>query len=110
MLIVALPPLIGIRGTFWLAGGVIFLTFIATTVFIKEDKRPASTKKETAQAGWSQIPDKRPVVGAKVLNQQPGEQGLAHTRMRRCDDVERRQLRHSQVRLALTRRRIWIPA
>jgi len=58
----ALPPLIGIRGTFWLAGGVIFLTFIATTVFIREDKRPAQIKKATAQAGWSQIPDKRPVV------------------------------------------------
>src|SRR6202044_371170 len=27
----ALPPLIGIRGTFWLAGGVIFLAFLATT-------------------------------------------------------------------------------
>ena len=39
--------------------------------------------------------DKRPVVGAKVLNQQPGEQGLAHARMRRRDDIERRQLRHS---------------
>ncbi len=63
----ALPPLIGIRGTFWLAGGVIFLTFIATTVFIKEDKRPASTKKATAQAGWSQIPDKRPVVAMLVM-------------------------------------------
>ena len=63
----ALPPLIGIRGTFWLAGGVIFLTFIATTVFIKEDKQPASTKKATAQAGWSQIPDKRPVVAMLVM-------------------------------------------
>jgi MFS family permease len=63
----ALPPLIGIRGTFWLAGGVIFLTFIATTVFIKEDKRPASTKKETVPAGWSQIPDKRPVVAMLVM-------------------------------------------
>jgi MFS transporter, DHA1 family, multidrug resistance protein len=63
----ALPPLIGIRGTFWLAGGVIFLTFIATTVFIKEDKQPALAKKATAQAGWSQIPDKRPVVAMLVM-------------------------------------------
>jgi MFS family permease len=63
----ALPPLIGIRGTFWLAGGVIFITFIATTVFIKEDKRPASTKKAAAQASWSQIPDKRPVVAMLVM-------------------------------------------
>ncbi len=63
----ALPPLIGIRGTFWLAGGVIFLTFIATTAFIREDKRPAPTKKALAQAGWSQIPDKRPVVAMLVM-------------------------------------------
>src|SRR6202142_4478322 len=47
----SLPPLIGIRGTFWLAGGIIFLTFIATTALIKEEKRPASTKKAPAPAG-----------------------------------------------------------
>ncbi len=63
----ALPPLIGIRGTFWLAGGVIFLTFIATTAFIKEDKQPATVKKASAQAGWSQIPDKRPVVAMLAM-------------------------------------------
>jgi MFS transporter, DHA1 family, multidrug resistance protein len=63
----ALPPLIGIRGTFWLAGAVIFLTFIATTAFIREDKRPALTKKASAQAGWSQIPDKRPVVAMLAM-------------------------------------------
>ena len=63
----ALPPLIGIRGTFWLAGGVIFLTFIATTAFIKEDKQPAAVKKASAQAGWSQIPDKRPVVAMLAM-------------------------------------------
>ncbi|MFY9695994.1 MAG: MFS transporter [Xanthobacteraceae bacterium] len=63
----ALPPLIGIRATFWFAGGVIFLTFIATTVFIKEDKQAASAKKATAQAGWSQIPDKRPVVAMLAM-------------------------------------------
>ncbi len=63
----ALPPLIGIRGTFWLAGGVIFLTFIATTVFIKEDKRPAPERKAAAEAGWSEIPDKRPVVAMLAM-------------------------------------------
>jgi MFS family permease len=57
-----LPPLIGIRSTFWLAGGVIFLAFLATTFLIKEEKRSASTKKAAAEARWSQIPDKRPVV------------------------------------------------
>lgn len=58
----SLPPLIGIRGTFWLAGGIIFLTFIATTTLIKEEKRPAQARKAAAQLRWSDIPDKRPVV------------------------------------------------
>jgi MFS family permease len=62
-----LPPLIGIRATFWLAGGVIFLAFLATTFLIKEEKRSALTKKAVAEARWSQIPDKRPVVAMLVV-------------------------------------------
>ena len=60
----ALPPLIGIRATFLLAGGVIFLAFLATTLLIKEDVRPAAPAALSARAksGWSQIPDKRPVA------------------------------------------------
>ncbi|MER8506382.1 multidrug efflux MFS transporter [Mesorhizobium sp. M0199] len=61
----ALPPLIGIRATFLLAGGVIFLAFLATTLLIKEAPRPVAAKaasEEKAKGGWSQIPDKRPVV------------------------------------------------
>jgi MFS family permease len=58
----SLPPLIGIRGTFWLAGGMIFLTFIATTTLLKEDKRPAQVRKAELQLRWSDIPDRRPVV------------------------------------------------
>ncbi len=57
-----LPPLIGIRDTFWLAGGVIFLAFLATAFLIKEEKRSALTKKAAVEASWSQIPDKRPVI------------------------------------------------
>jgi MFS family permease len=57
-----LPQLIGIRGTFWLAGGVIFITFLATTFLLKEEKRPAAERKAAAEGGWSAIPDKRPVV------------------------------------------------
>ncbi|MFZ3359989.1 MAG: MFS transporter [Xanthobacteraceae bacterium] len=63
----ALPPLIGIRATFWAAGSVIFLTFIATTVLIKEEKRPGGIKKISRQEGWSQIPDKRPVIAMLVM-------------------------------------------
>ncbi|CAN7698053.1 multidrug efflux MFS transporter [Mesorhizobium sp. LjNodule214] len=59
----ALPPLIGIRATFLLSGGVIFLAFLATTFLIKENPRPPAAKTAAKpQSGWSQIPDKRPVV------------------------------------------------
>ncbi|MEK1854379.1 MAG: MFS transporter [Phyllobacterium sp.] len=59
----ALPPLIGIRQTFWLAGGVIFITFLATSFFIKEEWR-APKKHATRQegAGWMAIADKRPII------------------------------------------------
>lgn len=58
----ALPPLIGIRNTFWLAGGVIFVTFLATVFFIREDRRPGHAKEPGTSAGWAAVPDKRPVV------------------------------------------------
>ncbi|MCA0034672.1 multidrug efflux MFS transporter [Mesorhizobium sp. B263B2A] len=61
----ALPPVIGIRATFLLSGGVIFLAFLATTFLIKETPRPKAAKAASAakpKSGWSQIPDKRPVV------------------------------------------------
>ncbi|AGB46884.1 arabinose efflux permease family protein [Mesorhizobium australicum WSM2073] len=60
-----LPPVIGIRATFLLSGGVIFLAFLATTFLIKESPRPKPAKPVSAakpKSGWSQIPDKRPVV------------------------------------------------
>ncbi|RWM26838.1 multidrug efflux MFS transporter [Mesorhizobium sp.] len=61
----ALPPVIGIRATFLLSGGVIFLAFLATTFLIKENPRPVAANAALAakpKSGWSQIPDKRPVV------------------------------------------------
>ena len=58
----ALPPLIGIRQTFWLAGGVIFLTFLATSFFIKEERRPRRAKAERRQGSWAAIPNKQPVT------------------------------------------------
>jgi MFS family permease len=56
-----LPPLIGIRETFWLAGGVIFIAFLGTTFLIKEAPRPASARAQSRQ-GWSALPDKGPIV------------------------------------------------
>lgn len=58
----ALAPLIGIRMTFLLAGGVIFITFLATTFLIREDRRPFSAKGKASRGGWRQIPDKRPII------------------------------------------------
>lgn len=58
----ALPPLIGIRETFWLAGAVIFITFLATSFFIKEDRLSITTRADRKRGGWASIPDKRPVV------------------------------------------------
>jgi len=57
----ALPPLIGIRSTFLLAGGVIFVTFLATTFLIREEARPRKAR-IGKRGGWSLIPDKRPIV------------------------------------------------
>jgi MFS family permease len=63
----ALPPLIGIRKTFWLAGALIFVIFLATSVLIKE-ARPVRAPGAAAPAGaWSLVPDKRPVVAMLVV-------------------------------------------
>src|SRR5579871_5081540 len=42
----SLPPLIGIRATFLLAGAVIFVTFLATVFLLREEQRPVRGK------GW----------------------------------------------------------
>ncbi len=61
----ALPPLIGIRSTFFCAGGVIFISFLATVFLIKEEKRPKAAK-QAAKGGWKTIPNKRPVVAMLI--------------------------------------------
>jgi MFS family permease len=76
----ALPPLIGIRNTFFIAGAMIFCAFIATTLLIKEQPvERASAKLRAADAdasanandasnaadtstGWASVPDLRPVL------------------------------------------------
>ncbi|GAA3063713.1 multidrug efflux MFS transporter [Rhizobium viscosum] len=58
----ALPPIIGIRGTFLAAGGMIFLAFLATTFLIKEEKSAVRKQAAKASGGWKSIPDKGPVV------------------------------------------------
>lgn len=58
----SLPPLIGIRATFLLAGAVIFITFLGTTFLIHEERRPPQARHRKLRGGWSLVPDKRPVV------------------------------------------------
>jgi MFS transporter, DHA1 family, multidrug resistance protein len=57
-----MPPIIGIRATFLFAGAVIFVTFLATTFLIHEDRRPEQKARRKSGASWSQIPDKRPII------------------------------------------------
>jgi MFS transporter, DHA1 family, multidrug resistance protein len=63
-----LPPLIGVRATFLLAGAVIFVAFLATTLLIREDVRRALPKHGAGarRGAWSAIADRRPVVAMLV--------------------------------------------
>jgi MFS family permease len=61
-----LPPLIGIRKTFWLAGGVIFITFLATSFLIREEPNAATKRAAKPRIGWAAIPDKGPVIAMLV--------------------------------------------
>ncbi|HXZ15213.1 MAG TPA: MFS transporter [Roseiarcus sp.] len=58
----ALPPLIGIRATFWLSGAAIFLSFLATTFLLREAPRPREARASRLAGLWACIPDRRPVV------------------------------------------------
>lgn len=62
----ALPPLIGIRATFFAAGAVIFVAFLATALLIREAPRPRDAKGRPVDAGWASIPDKGPVTAMFV--------------------------------------------
>lgn len=60
----ALPFLIGIRKTFHLAGGVIFVDFLATCFLIKKDRRGIlpRARRRGRRGAWVSIPDRRPVI------------------------------------------------
>ena len=58
-----LPGLVGIRNTFFFAGGVIFIAFLATSFLIREDKTNAQRKAARhVGSAWAKIPDRRPVL------------------------------------------------
>lgn len=56
-----LPPLVGIRSTFFLAGALIFIAFLGTTFLIHESFRPQPSRSGEPR-GWSLVPDRRPVI------------------------------------------------
>jgi MFS family permease len=58
----SLPPLIGIRATFWCAGALIFVAFLATVFLVREAPPKAHAAKARPKGGWSQIPRKNVVV------------------------------------------------
>ena len=60
------PGLVGIRATFFVAGAVIFLSFLATAFLIKEEKRPPKAPGAKSIGAWAQIPDTRPVVAMLI--------------------------------------------
>ncbi|MBA1242403.1 MFS transporter [Pseudomonas japonica] len=47
----ALPPLVGIRNTFFLCGGAIFVAFLATTFLLKETPVPKAHTSNSANGG-----------------------------------------------------------
>ncbi len=62
-----LPPLIGMRATFLLVGAAIFAAFLATTVLIKEERRPRGAAGAKGRRGWAAVPDKRPAAAMLVM-------------------------------------------
>jgi MFS family permease len=55
------PDLVGVRTSFLVAGGVIFLAFLATTFGLREE-RPASSDAASRERGGSWLPGGRPVA------------------------------------------------
>lgn len=65
-----LPTLVGIRNTFFLAGGVIFITFLATLLLLKEAPRApreASRLNRGSASPWRQVVDRKPLVTVLAL-------------------------------------------
>lgn len=61
-----MPQLIGIRATFFAAGAIIFVSFIATWALIHEEPRPKRARGVKQTAGFASVPDKAPVIAMLV--------------------------------------------
>jgi MFS family permease len=57
------PGILGLRDTFFVAGAVIFVTFLLTTFVIREDRSLRPKRKDgKLPKVWSVVPDKRPIL------------------------------------------------
>jgi MFS family permease len=57
-----LPQLVGLRATFLAAGAVIFVAFVGTIIFIREEKRPTGPTKVDERGGFAAGPEKGPLL------------------------------------------------
>jgi MFS family permease len=57
-----LPQLIGIRATFWLSGALIFIAFVATVIYLREEPRNPPVAREQRGGGWAQVQNKSIVL------------------------------------------------
>jgi MFS family permease len=57
-----LPQMIGLRATFLAAGAVIFVAFLGTIAFIREEKRPGGPAKVNERGGFGAVPEKGPLL------------------------------------------------
>lgn len=62
----ALPPLVGTRTTFWLAGGLIFIAFLGTALLLHEAPRQATQKTKKHPQSWALVTNKKPVLAMLV--------------------------------------------
>lgn len=56
------PELVGVRTTFFVAGGLIFLAFLATTTLLHEERKPPAAKGIRHTSTWSQLPQPRVIA------------------------------------------------
>ncbi|HTH98292.1 MAG TPA: MFS transporter [Stellaceae bacterium] len=62
-----LPPLIGIRETFFISGATIMVAFLLTVALIREAPRSAAQRRARKESGgWRAVPDKRPIIAMLV--------------------------------------------
>src|SRR5579871_191075 len=57
-----LPPLIGIRATFWASGAAIFVAFLATVFLIREKPVRKRADNASKQGAWASVDDKGPAI------------------------------------------------